>query len=97
MIYLYTHIQACARWYKASNGSVMLVHIGTGSSEFEKAVGLDEINRFCESIKGNPDPHAGTDWIKSAFEKVSLVAKGVGKEPEFLLSTRSEPGFKVFA
>jgi len=96
LLYLYSHLAANTYWFNVASGSAHLLHVGSGSGQFEKAVGLDEINRFIASIKSNPDPRACIDWIKDAFGKVSLVAKGVGKEPEFLLSTRSERAFKSF-
>jgi hypothetical protein len=97
LLYLYTPIQATYGWNFVEPGGATLLHIGTGSGEFEKTIGLDEINRFIGSIKNNPDPTACTEWIKDAFAKVSVVAEGVGKEAEFLLSTRSEPAFRTFA
>jgi hypothetical protein len=96
LLYIYTHKQAFSGWSKVESGSATLLHVGTGSPVFEKAVGLDEINHFIAYIKCNPDPRACLDWIRTAFEKVSLIAKGVGKEPAFLLSTCSEQAFRVF-
>jgi hypothetical protein len=96
LLYLYTHLHAHSHWYQVASGSAMLLHVGSGSSEFETAVGLDEINGFVASLKVSSDPQACMDWIKDAYEKVSLVAKGVGKKPEFFLSTRSEKSFRVW-
>jgi len=96
LLYIYTHSRTIYGWWKVANGGARLLHVGTGSSEFEKTIGLEEINRFISSIRNNPDPSVCIEWIKGAFEKVSLAAKGVGREPEFLLSTRSEPNFRIF-
>jgi hypothetical protein len=95
VLYLYTHVQATFRWHHVSSSGAMLLHVGSGSDQFEKAVGLEEINRFIGSINITPTPDACIDWIKDAYEKVSRVAEGVGKEPELLVSTRSEPAFKA--
>ena len=97
LLYIFSPSHQISSWNYVESGSAKLLHLGTGSSEFEKTVGLEEINRFIESIKSSRDPRAGIDWIKDAFEKVSLVAKGVGKTPEFLLSTRAALPFKMFA
>jgi hypothetical protein len=97
LLYMYTPLQQISGWNDVATASAKLLHVGTGSGEFEKTVGLAEINGFIESIKGNSDPRACIDWVKDAFGKVSRVAKGVGETPEFLVSTRSARAFKVFA
>lgn len=79
---------------RAQNPMPFLVHTGSGSAHFEKAVGLEAINAFVEDVKDGASLETQLTWIRSAFEKVSLVAPGCGATFDAYLSTRSSPAFR---
>lgn len=78
---------------RRQNPSPILCHIGSGSSSFESAVGIDTINRFIDDLKEGMDLATQFAWLQDAFAKVSAVASGCGKEFSAILSTRQSPKF----
>lgn len=72
----------------------ILLHVGSGSSFFEKAVGLDAINDFVLDIEKGLEIEGQLQWIAEAYEKVSLVAPGCGAQFEAAIATRDKPEFR---
>jgi hypothetical protein len=79
---------------RKANPSPFLLHIGSGSSKFEEAVGKDEINTFITSLESGSSLEERLAWIDVAFEKVSHIAAGCGVTYEAVLATRDDPVFR---
>lgn len=78
---------------RRANPVPILLHLGTGSSSFESAVGIDEINSFIDSVANGASVDQILEWLDVAFEKVSLVAEGCGADYDAVISTRDNPYF----
>jgi hypothetical protein len=92
-LFAFTAISNHTRLYVGDNNTP-LFHIGSGSSVFEKAVGIDEINRFCSSVRSSEAIDMCLEWLGVAFRKVSEKAEGCGSEFDAVLSTRDRPIFQ---
>jgi len=79
---------------RRQNPSPILIHIGSGSTHFEAAAGLDAINKFIEDVKIGASLEAQLEWFQEAFYKVSAVAPGCGTNFDAVLSTRESPEFR---
>ena len=79
---------------RRANSSPILCHIGSGSSHFEAAVGLDEINAFIARVAVGADVEDLITWFKSTFEKVSALAPDCSPDFDAVLSTREKPNFE---
>lgn len=78
---------------RKTNPSPMLCHVGSGSTHFEKAVGLEEINAFIKRVSEGADLNAQLEWLTTAFDKVSATAPGCGTTFDVVLSTRENSMF----
>ena len=76
------------------NPMPILCHVGSGSNEFENAVGIDEIRKFIGEVKGGADLPTQLQWFATAFESVSKIAAGCGSSFDAVLSTRQKPEFE---
>lgn len=83
-----THITA-----RKQNASPTLLHVGSGSANFEKAVGLDAINSFIADLKDGMGLADRLAWLDGAFEKVSAIDPGCGSDYDAVLATRDDPAF----
>jgi hypothetical protein len=59
---------------------IKLLHVGSGSTVLESAVGLDNINAFLETLKEARSPTMCLEWITHAYKKVSEKPGGCGEE-----------------
>jgi len=84
---------ATSIYARCKNPSPTLCHIGSGSNQFEKAVGLDEINSFIRQVAEGANLSEQLSWFEQAFSKVSAVAAGCGADFIAVLSTRESPQF----
>lgn len=78
---------------RRANPAPILLHVGSGSSHFEKAVGLEAINSFVAEVERGMALEDQLKWIDDAYEKVSLVAPGCGAQFEAAIATRDQPEF----
>ena len=78
---------------RQANPSAQLLHLGTGSSKFEEAVGLDEINSFIDKMKEDTSVDLILKWLDMAFEKVSKIAEGCSAEYDACIITRETQTF----
>lgn len=79
---------------RRQNPSPTLIHIGSGSTHFEEAVGLDAINKFIDDVKTGVSLDVQLEWFREAFSKVSEVAPGCGTNFDAVLSTRDCQEFR---
>ena len=79
--------------YAARENGAMLLHIGSGSSSFEKAIPRDDIVSFAKSIQSTGDIETSVAWLKHAYARVSEIDEGTGAEMVSLVSTRDHPHF----
>jgi hypothetical protein len=92
-IYLFSDIHNATRLYCAHSAGARLIHVGSGSNVFEKAVGLQEIQKFTGSVTSIDNVDNYFSWIKEAFAKVSALDSRVSKDVVGWLSTRGNPIF----
>lgn len=92
-IYIFSPIHNYTRLYSSPPETGHFIHVGSGSSVFESAVGLEEITQFAGSLKSISDIPACIEWIKQAYKKVSAIDKGSGEEVVAFLATKEEPVF----
>ena len=94
-LYLFSPFSAGHQLYaRRLNPSPHLIHVGSGSKNFEKAVGLDEINSFISQLKEGLDLTDQLAWLDMAFGKVSSIDAGGCSDFEAVLSTRADPEFR---
>lgn len=94
-LYLFSPYSSGHQLYaRKSNPAPQLFHVGSGSTHFEKAVGLDEINSFISRLKEGLNLAEQLVWLDMAFGKVSSIDAGCGTEFEAVLSTRADPEFR---
>lgn len=72
----------------------ILLHVGSGSSNFEKAVGLDEINLFIKQLSQGLDVEQRLTWLETAFAKVSAMDPACSADFEAVIATRDTPQFQ---
>lgn len=92
-LFIFTPNETLSHIFYASANAPRLLHVGSGSSVLENAVGLDSINAFLEALKKEASPEMCLKWIAHAYEKVSEKAVGCGKEFTVLRATRDIPIF----
>jgi hypothetical protein len=81
------------RLHRATDG-VRILHAGSGSAHFEKAVGLVNIDTFIASSKNSCTPEECIPWMQDVFRRVSCSDSGSGAEAVFVVSTRSSPKYR---
>lgn len=86
----YTNIDA-----RFQNPQPMLLHVGSGSGNFEKAVGLDAINAFLNRLREGLSVEERLEWIANAFRAVSEIDDGVGVDFEAVMATRETRTFET--
>ena len=86
-IYAFSRIHNYMKQF-AGGERACLIHVGSGSSVFECAVGLEEINRFVGSVQSSSDIPYCIEWMKESYKKVSSVDEGTGEEMVAFLATR---------
>jgi hypothetical protein len=79
---------------RKENPSPQPFHAGSGSSNFEKAVGLDWINSFIVKLREGLTLEERLECLDTAFAKVSEIDAGCGSDYEAVLATRDEPSFR---
>lgn len=82
-----------ALYARRMNAAPTLVHAGSGSSKFEEAMGLDEINAFLDRVKAGISLEETLAWFVKAFLNVSKCATGCGADFTAYISTRENPEF----
>lgn len=93
-IFLFSPVHCYTRLFARTIDGARLLHVGTGSENFEKAVGVNEINTFIGSLQESCTTDECIQWVREAYRKVSAVDSGTGEEVVFLVSTRSQPDFQ---
>ena len=78
------------------NDEVKVFYAGSGSEAFEKAGGLNDIDSLIASTKSLCTLETCIPWMQDAYRKVSAIDAGIGEEPVFVVSTRSNPKFLPF-
>ena len=63
------------------------------SNNFEKAVGLEEINSFVKRLAEGLDLEQRLAWFDQAFAKVSAIDTGCSSSYEVVIATRDAPQF----
>lgn len=91
--YSFSLIHNYIKLYPSPQEMGRLIHIGSGSSAFESAVGLQEITQFANSLKSLADIPAYVKWIKQAYKEVSARDEGSGEEVVAFLATKKKPVF----
>ncbi len=92
-IYLFAPVLNYIRLYSSSQEGGHLFHVGSGSSVFESAVGLEEITQFAKMVKSLADIPTCIEWMKKAYKKVSAIDKGSGEEMVAFVATKNDPFF----
>ena len=92
--YDFCEAKALLLWFTGSGKGARLIHVGSGSAHFEKAIGKEEIENFATSFTSLDSLDTKLRWLKDAFEKVSAVDCDVGKEFVAFISTRTNPRFQ---
>ncbi len=93
-LYLFTPFTHAVQLYaRRANASPILLHVGSGSSNFEKAVGLEEINSFVKRLSEGLDLEQRLAWFDEAFAKVSAMDSGCSASYEAVIATRDTPQF----
>jgi hypothetical protein len=93
-LYLFTPFTHAVQLYaRRANASPILLHVGSGSSNFEKAVGLEEINSFVKRLSEGLDLEQRLAWFDEAFAKVSALDSGCSASYEAVIATRDAPQF----
>lgn len=92
-IFVFTDFYSHTRMFNQAGGGATLLHVGSGSSNLENAVGLESINEFLPRLRDGFDRDVCLSWMKHAFERVSQVDEGCGSEFVALMATRSDPTF----
>lgn len=82
--------------FLAEWGTGGLVHIGSGSTKFEQAVGLEEINRFIGSLTEDTTPSEIRPWFDEAFRRVSIEGGSCGPELSGFFATRADRAFRAW-
>ena len=93
--YEFSPIHNCTRLYSGNEGR--LIHVGSGSRVFESAVGLEEINRFIESLQSSDDIPSYVEWMREAYKKVTAMDEGSGEEMVLFVGTKQNPCFVEFS
>ena len=91
-IYLFSPIHNYIRQYPGREKG-LLIHVGSGSSVFESAMGLEEITQFAESLQSLDDIPPCVKWMKQAYKKVNSIDEGTGEEMVAFLATKKNPFF----
>lgn len=93
-LYLFTPFSHAVDLYaRRANAGPVLLHVGSGSSNFEKAVGLEEINSFVKRLAEGLDLEQRLEWFDEAFAKVSALDPGCSPSYEAVIATRDVPQF----
>jgi len=92
--FLFSPIEIQTRLHRGRD-EVQILHAGSGSEHFEKAVGSENIDAFKASIKNRCTPEACIPWMQDAYRRVSASDVGSGAEAVFVVSTRSNPKFST--
>ena len=90
----FSPIESWTRLYRGRE-DVQIIHAGSGSDYFIKAVGSENINAFGASVRNSCTPEACILWMRDAYMKVAGSDSGSGAEAAFVVSTRSNPQFNV--
>lgn len=91
--FLFSPVRNETRLHRATD-VVKVFYAGSGSEAFEKAGGLSDIDSLIGSSKCLCTPEACIPWMQDAYRKVSAIDAGIGEEPVFVVSTRSNPKFR---
>jgi len=91
--FLFSPVRNETRLHRATDEAKIL-HAGSGSEHFEKAVGSVGIDSFLASTKNACTPEECVPWMQDAFRRVSANDAGSGAEAMFVVSTRSSPKFR---
>lgn len=93
-LYLFTPFSHAVQLHaRRANASPILLHVGSGSNSFEKAVGLEEINSFVKQLSEGLDVEQRMAWFAEAFAKVSALDPGCSPSYEAVIATRDAPQF----
>ncbi len=92
-VFRFSPIESQFRLHRGKD-EAQILHAGSGSSPFEKAIGQAGIDDFVSSTKKSCTPESCVSWMKEAYRRVSLNDVGTGSEPVFAVSTRSSPDFR---
>jgi hypothetical protein len=88
--------EVCSDWHSPGRSSTLL-HIGSGSSRFEKAVTLEAINAFIGALSADTDPASIWPWFVNAFTKVSAADDGCAPDFRAVIATKTNPEFRPWA
>jgi len=91
--FLFSPIEIQTRLHRGGD-QVQILHAGSGSEHFKKAVGLEDIDIFKASTKNSCTPEACIPWMQDAYRRVNASDPGSGAEAVFVVSTRSNPKFR---
>jgi len=92
--FLFSPIEIQTRLHRGRD-EIQILHAGSGSEHFKKAVGLEDIETFKDSIKNSCTPEACIPWMQDAYRRVGANDPGSGAEAVFVVSTRSNPKFRA--
>jgi hypothetical protein len=89
----FSPVESQTRLHRSAEG-VKIFHAGSGSADFEKTVGLANIESFIASAQDSCTLEACIPWMQDAYRRVSARDHGSGAEAVFVVSTRSDPNFR---
>jgi len=92
-LFLFSKIHNHTRLYRSFNSGAILIHVGPGSTIFEKIMGRSTIEVFASSVSSVDLVDDYLEWFSDVFRKISEVDTDVGKDFTGVISTRESPNF----